>query len=142
MKHSLTRHHGTRSKQYCATVPAVNRTQQNIPTLNVFLAVPHLRITPQKYEKLRRHCGWRKGGFHRTLKETRSTFRLIECFHMTSRRPYWCPTTMKRRPCWCPTTRKRRPCWCPTPILWELNSFPMQTLSIVPKHLHKCWPRE
>ena len=27
---------------------------------------------------------------------------LIECFHMTSRRPYWCPKTMKRRPCWCP----------------------------------------
>ena len=26
----------------------------------------------------------------------------IECFHMTSRRPYWRPKTMKRRPCWCP----------------------------------------
>ena len=26
--------------------------------------------------------------------------RLIECFHMTSRRPYWWPKTMKRRPCW------------------------------------------
>ena len=26
----------------------------------------------------------------------------IECFHMTSRRPCWCPKTMKRRPCWCP----------------------------------------
>ena len=23
---------------------------------------------------------------------------------MTSRRPYWCPKTMKRRPCWCPKT--------------------------------------
>ena len=45
----------------------------------------------------------------------------IECFHMTSRRPYWCPKTMKRRPC-----------WCPKPILWELNSFLMQTLSFVP----------
>ena len=21
---------------------------------------------------------------------------------MTSRRPYWCPKTMKRLPCWCP----------------------------------------
>ena len=55
----------------------------------------------------------------------------IECFHMTSRRPYWCPKTMKRRPCWCP---KR--------ILWELNSFLMQTLSFVPINLHRCWPRE
>ena len=26
----------------------------------------------------------------------------VECFHMTSRRSYWCPKTMKRRPCWCP----------------------------------------
>ena len=24
----------------------------------------------------------------------------IECFHVTSRRSYWCPKTMKRRPCW------------------------------------------
>ena len=50
---------------------------------------------------------------------------------MTSRRPYWCPKTMKRRPC-----------WCPKPILWELNSFLMQTLSFVPINLHRCWPRE
>ena len=55
----------------------------------------------------------------------------IECFHMTSRRPYWCPKTMKRRPC-----------WCPKPVLWELNSFLMQTLSFVPVSLHRCWPRE
>ena len=55
----------------------------------------------------------------------------IECFHMTSRRPYWCPKTMKRRPCWCPKS-----------ILWELNSFLMQTLSFVPINLHRCWPRE
>ena len=40
---------------------------------------------------------------------------------MTSRRPYWCPKTMKRRPC-----------WCPKPILRELYSFLMQTLSFVP----------
>ena len=57
--------------------------------------------------------------------------RRIECFHMTSRPPYWCPKTMKRRPC-----------WCPTPILWELHSFLMQTLSFVPINLHRCWPRE
>ena len=37
---------------------------------------------------------------------------------------------------------KRRPCWCPKPILWELNSFLMQTLSLVPINLHRCWPRE
>ena len=55
----------------------------------------------------------------------------MECLHMTSRRPYWCPKTMKR---W--------PCWCPKPILWELNSFLMQTLSFVPINLHRCWPRE
>ena len=50
---------------------------------------------------------------------------------MTSRRPYWCHKTMKRRPC-----------WCPKPILWELNSFLMQTLSFVPINLHRYWPRE
>ena len=26
----------------------------------------------------------------------------IECFHMTSWRPCWCPKTKKWRPCWCP----------------------------------------
>ena len=55
----------------------------------------------------------------------------IKCFHMTSRRPYWCPKT-----------KKRRPCWCPKPVLLELNSFLMQTLSFVPINLHRCWPRE
>ena len=55
----------------------------------------------------------------------------IECFYVTSRRPYWCPKTMNRRPC-----------WCPKPILWELNSFLMQTLSFVPINLHRCRPRE
>ena len=55
----------------------------------------------------------------------------IECLHVTSRRPYWCPKTMKGRPC-----------WCPKPILWELYSFLMQTLSFVPINLHRWWPRE
>ena len=50
---------------------------------------------------------------------------------MTSRRPYWCPKT-----------KKRRPCWCPKLVLWELNSFLMQTLSFVPINLHRYWPRE
>ena len=45
----------------------------------------------------------------------------ITCFHMTSLPPYWCPKTTKRRPC-----------WCPKPVLWELNSFLMQTPSFVP----------
>ena len=47
-----------------------------------------------------------------------------------------------RRPHWCPKTMKRRPCWCPKPVLWELNSFLMQTLSFVLINLHRCWPRE
>ena len=38
-------------------------------------------------------------------------------------------------------TMKRRPCWCPKPILRELNSFLMQTLSFVPINLHRYWPR-
>ena len=37
---------------------------------------------------------------------------------------------------------KRRPCWCPKTILWELNSFLMQTLPFVPINLHRCWPHE
>ena len=55
----------------------------------------------------------------------------IECFHMTSQRPYWCTKTMKRRPCWCPKL-----------VPWELNSFLMQTISFVTINLHICWPRE
>ena len=37
---------------------------------------------------------------------------------------------------------KRRSCWCPKLVLWEMNSFLMQMISLVPKHLHRCWPRE
>ena len=59
------------------------------------------------------------------------TQRERECFHMSSRRPYWCHKTMERRPCWCP---KR--------IFWELYSFLMQMLSFVLINLHRCWPRE
>ena len=51
---------------------------------------------------------------------------------MTSRRPYGCLKTMKRRPC-----------WCTKPILSELNSFLLQTLSFVPINLpSRYWPRE
>ena len=60
-----------------------------------------------------------------------SELKLIECIHMTSLRPYWCPKTMERRPC-----------WCPKPILWELNFFLIQTLSFVAINLHRCWSRE
>ena len=56
-----------------------------------------------------------------------------ECwpFQITSRRPYWCPKTIKRRPC-----------LCPKPVLWEWNSFIMQSLSFVPISMHRCWPCE
>ena len=56
---------------------------------------------------------------------------IMDCFHMTTRRPYWCPKTMEGRPC-----------WCPKPVLWELNSFLVQTFSFVRSNLHRCWPRE
>ena len=56
---------------------------------------------------------------------------ITKCLHLTSRRPYWYPKTIKRRPCWC-----RRQ------ILWELNFFLMQTLSSVSINFHRCWPRE
>ena len=49
---------------------------------------------------------------------------------------------MSRRPYWCSKTMKQRPCWCSKSVLWELNSFQMQTLSFVPINLHRCWPRE
>ena len=79
---------------------------------------------------------------------------IIECFHMTSRRPYWCPKTMEGRPCWCPKTMEGRPYWCPKtmegrpywcpkPVPWKLNSFFVQTFSFVPINLDPgCWPRE
>ena len=37
---------------------------------------------------------------------------------------------------------KRWPCSFPKPVLWELNSFLMQTLSFVTINLHRCWLRE
>ena len=36
---------------------------------------------------------------------------------------------------------KRRPCQCFKPILWELNSLLMQTVSSVPINLHRRRPR-
>ena len=86
----------------------------------------HCVLTTSKYKQM----SWgkkRRGG-----KNARSSpWQCIECFHMTSRRPYWCPKTMKRQPC-----------WCPKQILWELNFFLMQTLSFVPINLRRCWSRE
>ena len=73
-------------------------------------------------------CTSLSDGFHSYWS---SVFSSIECFHMMSRRPYWCPKTTKRRPY-----------WCPKPILREFTSFLMQTLSFVLINLHRCWPRE
>ena len=55
----------------------------------------------------------------------------IECFHVTS-----------QRPCWCPWTKERRPCWCPQLILRELSSIIMQTFSFVSVEKQGCWSRE
>ena len=77
-------------------------------------------------KKLRKKISWMHYLYYKTSfvlyvkKIERVTWNCIECFHMTS----------------------RRPCWCPKPVLWELNSFLMQTLSFVPINLHICWPRE
>ena len=49
---------------------------------------------------------------------------------------------LSRSPCWCPQRKKWRPCWCPDPILRELNSMIMQTLSFVFTEKHGCWSRE
>lgn len=38
----------------------------------------------------------RKNTFCQLLRQIEGT---IECFHISSRGPYWCPKTMKRRPC-------------------------------------------
>ena len=43
---------------------------------------------------------------------------------------------------WCPKTMKWRSCWCSKPILWEVNSFLMLTLSFVLINLRGCGPRE
>ena len=63
--------------------------------------------------------------------DRRNKKKSIERFYMSSWWPYWCFKTMKRLPC-----------WCSKPILWELNSFLMQTLSNVPINFHRCWTRE
>ena len=57
--------------------------------------------------------------------------RFIERFHMTS-----------RRPCWCPKTKEWRPWWCTKLILRELNSIFMQILSFVSVIQYGCWSRE
>ena len=74
---------------------------------------------------------WTESNLEGFVWSYRSITGLIECFHMTSQWPYWCPKTIKQ---W--------PCWCLKPIPWELNSFLMQMLSFVPINLHtRCWPR-
>ena len=64
------------------------------------------------FERKEKSCGEKEG--------EKLTTAPNNYFHMTSRRPYWCPKT----------------------ILWELNSFLMQTLSFVPINLHRCWSLE
>ena len=51
--------------------------------------------------------------------------------HMRSSPAYWCPKKTKR---WL--------CRCLKPVLWELNLFPTQKVSLVPVNLHSCWRRE
>ena len=41
-----------------------------------------------------------------------------------------------------PKQRNGQPCWCPQLILWELNSFLMQTFSFVLVEKHAHWSRE
>ena len=84
----------------------------SIKMIASYLALFH-ELQYKKYKMLKKNF--------KTLLFMRLCSKNIECFHMTSRQPYWCPKTMKRRPC-----------WCPKPILWEFNSFLMQTLSVVP----------
>ena len=70
-----------------------------------------------------------------SLEKVTTTIHIIECFHVISRRPYWCPKTMKRRPYWVSQT---------SPMRVELFSYAneiMPTLSFVPIILHRCWPR-
>ena len=55
----------------------------------------------------------------------------IECFHVTS-----C------RPCWCPLTKEWRPCCYPKLILREFNSILMQRYSFVLLENHAHWSRE
>ena len=83
-----------------------------------------LIILLRRHRELMQRC-------RRRQRQRQKTIDFIERLYMTSRRPYWCSKTMKRQPNWCTKT-----------ILWELNSFLMQTLSFVPMNLHRCWPRE
>ena len=77
-----------------------------------FLSTPYSNVFHQTSPVLvRTRRVWNLGNVYSLFSPNLSN---IECFRMTSRRPYWCPKTMKRPPC-----------WCPKPILWELNSFLM-----------------
>ena len=94
----------------------------NLPTKSVL-------IEKFTYSLITHHAG--KTTVSEIKWEMVNSLQLIECFHVTLWRPYWCPKTIKRRPC-----------WCPKPVLWELNSFLMQTLSFVLINLHRCSSRE
>ena len=56
---------------------------------------------------------------------------IIDGFHLTSRRPYLCPKTMKWRPYLCPK-------W----ILWDFSSILIQTFPIVSALQYGRWSRE
>ena len=52
------------------------------------------RLSSSPFQKRRPHSGTHRTGIdkHENISE-----KPVESFHMTSRRPYWCPKTMKRR---------------------------------------------
>ena len=104
----------------------ISRFVENVNTRQqLYFAFPELRYSLLEFNS-RKKCqhltNWRR--WNKRDKDWSNATSLFkwraECFHMTS----------------------RRPCWCAKPILWELNSFLMQTLSFVPINLHRCWPRE
>ena len=70
--------------------------------------------------------------YHLSLPWGYHTARCIKRLHMTSRLSYWCSKTIKRRPC-----------SFSNPILWELNSFLMRTLSfVILMNLLRWWPSD
>ena len=81
-------------------------------TLLLVLAIPYRAIIPRQIENNAYANFWRKSKeYYSTLEKVYKAF-----LHDV--------TAAK--------TMKQRPCWCSKPILWELNSFLVLTLSFVP----------
>ena len=81
-------------------------------TLLLVLAIPYRAIIPRQIENNAYANFWRKSKeYYSTLEKVYKAF-----LHDV--------TAAK--------TMKLRPCWCSKPILWELNSFLVLTLSFVP----------